>query len=131
MIAAPPMKISALLAVVILVVFAARATGQSALPQLPLAEEPRHEVVRDWPALPDGSFYVSDGYRNMRVVKFDAASRYDFEWGSKGAEPGKFNLPHGVAVDERGRVFAVARDGSVYVAEGAGKRVQKFIRESP
>jgi peptidylamidoglycolate lyase len=335
------MKISALLAAVVLVVFAARAAGQSALQPLPLAEDPRHEVVRGWPALPegyrlglcagvgvdshgsvfvfhrngrawstpfpeepiaeptvavidgrtgkllaewgagefimphgltldrednvwltdvgrhqvfkfthegrllltlgergqpgadqshfnlptdvavlpDGSFYVSDGYRNTRVVKFDAAGRYEFEWGGKGTELGKFNLPHGVAVDKRGRVFvcdrsnarlqvfdaagkflaewkgpaigrpygvsvaadghifiidggdqsktqpdrsktveldadgnvvdsfgsygtepgqfrlghdiAVARDGSVYVAEGAGKRVQKFIRKSP
>jgi peptidylamidoglycolate lyase len=62
--------------------------------------------------LPDGSFYVSDGYRNTRVVKFDAAGHYEFEWGGKGPEPGRFNLPHGVALDARGRVFVCDRSNS-------------------
>ena len=29
----------------------------------------------------DGSFYVSDGYRNSRVVKFSRSGKYLFEWG--------------------------------------------------
>ena len=185
----------------------------------PGADKMHFNLPTDVAVLPDGSFYVSDGYRNTRVVKFDAAGRYEFEWGGKGAEPGKFNLPHGIAVDARGRVFvcdrsnarlqvfdplgkflmewkgpeigrpygvsvaadghifiidggdqsatqpehskvveldadgnvvesfgsfgtapgqfqlghdiAVAHDGSVVVAEGKGKRVQKFIRKKP
>lgn len=66
----------------------------------------------DVAVLPDGSFYVSDGYRNTRVVKFDAAGKYEFEWGGKGTEAGKFNLPHGVAVDRGGRVFVCDRTNS-------------------
>ena len=66
----------------------------------------------DVAVLRDGSFYVSDGYRNTRVVKFTADGRYDFEWGTKGAAPGEFNLPHGVVVDLRGRVIVCDRTNS-------------------
>jgi len=66
----------------------------------------------DVAVLPDGSFYVSDGYKNTRVVKFDAAGHYQFEWGGKGAEPGKFNLPHGVTVDRQGRVYVCDRSNA-------------------
>jgi peptidylamidoglycolate lyase len=35
---------------------------------------------------PDGSFYVSDGYVNSRVVKFSAEGKFQLQWHSgKGA----------------------------------------------
>ncbi len=71
----------------------------------------------DVAVLPDGSFYVSDGYRNTRVVKFTAAGQYEFEWGGKGSEPGKLHLPHGIAVD-KGRC--------VYVCDRSNARLQVF-----
>ncbi|SVA73782.1 uncharacterized protein METZ01_LOCUS126636 [marine metagenome] len=61
--------------------------------------------------LPDGSFFVADGYVNTRVVKFDAQGNYLLEWGQEGAppneaRPGYFNNVHGIATDpETGRVF--------------------------
>lgn len=67
--------------------------------------------------LRDGSFYVSDGYRNTRVVKFSADGRYEFEWGAKGSGPGQFNLPHGITVDASRRV---------YVCDRSNSRVQVF-----
>lgn len=82
--------------------------------------------------LADGSFYVSDGYRNTRVIKFSAEGRYEFEWGGKGSEPGKFNLPHGIAVDPRGRVMVCDRSNSrlqvfdprgVFLAEWKGAEI--------
>jgi len=33
--------------------------------------------------LPDGSFYVADGYTNSRVVKFDKNGKYLTAWGTK------------------------------------------------
>jgi hypothetical protein len=51
--------------------------------------------------LPDGTFFVSDGYRNSRVVKFDKDGRYLSAWGTKGTEPGQFDLPHAVAIDRQ------------------------------
>jgi len=65
----------------------------------------------------DGSFYVSDGYRNTRVMKFARDGRFLFQWGTKGSGPGQFDLPHGVALDSRGRV---------YVADRSNSRVQIF-----
>src|SRR5438093_7330807 len=88
----------------------------------PGADQSHFNLPTDVAVLPDGSFYVSDGYRNTRVVKFEAAGRYDFEWGGKGAEPGKFNLPHGVAMDERGRVFVCDRSNArLQVFDARGK----------
>ena len=65
----------------------------------------------------DGSFYVSDGYRNSRVIKFSKFGKYLFEWGKKGNKEGEFNIPHGIDLDEK---------GNVYVADRENKRIQKF-----
>jgi peptidylamidoglycolate lyase len=66
---------------------------------------------------PDGSFYVSDGYRNTRVMKFSANGKFLFQWGTKGTAPGQFNLPHWVALDAMGKV---------YVADRENQRIQVF-----
>jgi len=79
---------------------------------VPGADRAHFNLPTDVAVLPDGSFYVSDGYRNTRVVKFTAEGKYDFEWGGKGAGPGQFNLPHGVAVDAQGRVIVCDRSNS-------------------
>lgn len=71
----------------------------------------------DVAVLPDGSFYVSDGYRNTRVAKFTAAGRFDFQWGAPGKGPGQFDTPHAVTLDSAGRV---------YVADRENDRVQVF-----
>ena len=66
---------------------------------------------------PNGSVYVSDGYRNTRVIEFDATGRFVREWGQPGTAPGQFNVPHGIAVDSGGRV---------YVADRGNARLQVF-----
>ncbi len=48
---------------------------------------------------PDGSFYVSDGYRNTRVIKFSPEGKFLFQWGTPGTGPGQFDLPHSVTLD--------------------------------
>ncbi len=78
----------------------------------PGADPSHFNLPTDVAVLPDGSFYVSDGYKNTRVVKFAADGRYEFEWGGKGDGPGQFNLPHGIAVDARGRVYVCDRTNS-------------------
>src|SRR5438270_581254 len=57
-----------------------------------------------------GEIYVSDGYGNSRVVKFDRAGNFVKTWGQYGTAPGEFNLPDTVAVDRRGRVYGGARE---------------------
>jgi peptidylamidoglycolate lyase len=76
----------------------------------------------DVAVLPDGSFYVSDGYRNNRVIKFSANGDYEFEWGSKGSGAGQFDLPHAVDVDSKGRVYVADRSNArIQVFDAAGK----------
>lgn len=66
---------------------------------------------------PDGSFYVSDGYGNSRVLKFSADGKFLFQWGKKGKGAGEFDLPHAIALDTK---------GNVYVADRQNKRIQVF-----
>jgi peptidylamidoglycolate lyase len=74
----------------------------------------------------DGSFYVSDGYGNSRVVKFSSSGKYLFEWGTPGKSPGEFDTPHGITLDQSGNVFVADRENNriqVFDSHGA------FIKE--
>ena len=68
---------------------------------------------------PQGNIFISDGYVNHRVVKFDKNGRFVKQVGSQnaGAEPSQFNTPHGIAVDG---------NGNVYVADRGNNRMQVF-----
>jgi peptidylamidoglycolate lyase len=73
--------------------------------------------------LPDGTFFVGDGYANTRVVKFDKNGKYLMAWGEKGnppneKRPGYMNNVHGVAVDPQTR--------RVFVNDRANHRLQVF-----
>ncbi len=64
-----------------------------------------------------GDVYVSDGYGNSRVHKYDPQGRHLMSWGEPGTDPGCFNLPHNIATDAA---------GLVYVADRENHRVQIF-----
>lgn len=65
----------------------------------------------------NGSFYVSDGYGNSRVVKFSSSGKYIKSWGTYGKKPGEFIIPHGIAID---------RKQTLYVADRQNNRIQLF-----
>jgi len=67
--------------------------------------------------LPDGTFFVSDGYGNTRVVKFDKNGKFLMAWGTPGTGPGQFNTPHSITTD---------RNRRVYVSDRANNRIQVF-----
>ncbi len=50
----------------------------------------------------DGSIFVADGYGANYVLKFDKERKFVKAFGGKGAEEGKFNTCHGIALDTRG-----------------------------
>lgn len=85
--------------------------------RVPGTDQTHFNLPTDVAVIPDGSVYVSDGYGNARIVKFSATGEYLFEWGRKGTEPGEFDLPHAIDVDDAGRV---------YVADRSNARVQVF-----
>ena len=81
------------------------------------ADTAHFDLPTDVAVRPDGGFYVSDGYSNTRVLRFDARGRFLAQWGNPGKGPGEFDLPHGIALDGLGRV---------YVADRSNARVQVF-----
>lgn len=77
---------------------------------VPGADARHFNLPTDVAVLADGSFYVSDGYKNTRVVKFSATGEFEFQWGIKGRGEGEFNLPHGIAIDSQSRVIVCDRE---------------------
>jgi len=57
-------------------------------------------------------FYVSDGYGNSRVVKFNKDGKYLLSWGKPGNKPGEFQTVHAIATDSRGRVYVSDRENN-------------------
>jgi peptidylamidoglycolate lyase len=94
--------------------------------RVPGADSAHFNEPTDVAVLKDGSFYVSDGYQNSRVAKFSAAGRFLGSFGTKGTGPGEFRVPHGIAVDERGRIFVADRENSRLQAFDANG---KFLRQ--
>ena len=51
--------------------------------------------------MPDGDFFVSDGYGSSFVHHFDPEGRYISSFGGKGKEPQNLDIPHAVWIDRR------------------------------
>jgi len=68
----------------------------------------------------NGDIYVADGYGNSAVHRFSAEGQYLMSWGAPGTGRGQFTTPHGIWVDDEGRVF---------VADRENNRVQLFSPE--
>jgi NHL repeat-containing protein len=64
-----------------------------------------------------GNIFVTDGYGNSRVVKFDKNGRFIKDVGTRGSQRGQLNLPHTMAMDA---------NGNVYVGDRSNARVQVF-----
>jgi streptogramin lyase len=72
--------------------------------------------------LPDGTFFVSDGYGGKRVAKFDKDGKFLVDWGAAPKDPDKpgpneFNTVHSIAV---------SKDRRVFVADRGHRRIQVF-----
>jgi len=79
----------------------------------------------------DGSFYVSDGYGNSRVIKFSATGKYLFEWGKKGDKESDFSIPHGITLDKNGNVYVADRENNrIQVFDSTGKFIKQFADNS-
>jgi streptogramin lyase len=65
----------------------------------------------------NGNIYITDGYVNSRVAKYDRNGDWVKSWGSKGTGPGQFRLPHSIGID---------RNNNVYVGDRSNHRIQVF-----
>ena len=65
----------------------------------------------------NGNIYITDGYINSRVAKYDKNGDWVKSWGTKGTGPGQFNLPHAIAID---------RNNNIYVGDRTNRRIQVF-----
>jgi len=68
----------------------------------------------------DGAMFVADGYGNSRVAKYDKDGNFVKSWGERGGQPGNFNTPHSLVVDN---------NDIVYVADRGNSRIQTFDTE--
>jgi streptogramin lyase len=88
-----------------------------------LFNQPNHVAVAA-----NGDIYVSDGYVNARVVQFTAAGKFVRSiGGGKGKAPGQLQVPHGVALDSKGRILVNDSDNArVSVFDNDGKFVETW-----
>src|SRR5579872_7315187 len=65
----------------------------------------------------EGNIYITDGYVNSRVAKYDKNGDWVKSWGEKGTAPGQFRLPHTIVAD---------RNNNLYVGDRSNRRIQVF-----
>ncbi len=64
-----------------------------------------------------GDIFISDGYVNARVAKYDKNGDWVKSWGKKGKGPGEFDLLHTIAADNQ---------NNIYVGDRNNRRIQVF-----
>jgi DNA-binding beta-propeller fold protein YncE len=73
-----------------------------------------------------GNSFISDGYGNSRVVKFDKDGNWVKEWGKRGTAQGEFHTLHSIATDAKGIVYVGDRENNrIQVFDGEGN----FLKE--
>jgi sugar lactone lactonase YvrE len=65
----------------------------------------------------NGDLFISDGYGNARMHRFDSTGELLGSWGEPGSGPGQFMLPHSVSL---------LADGRLVVADRENDRLQFF-----
>jgi hypothetical protein len=92
----------------------------------------------DW--LPDGTFFISDGYVGTRVAKFDKDGKFLMDWGTPPKDPNnpgpnEWNTVHSIAISQDRRLFVVDRGHSRFqVFDENGKFLDMFstgVHSSP
>ena len=68
-----------------------------------------------------GELFVSDGYGNSRIHKFDPDGNHIKSWGESGTDPGQFSLPHNVSMLGTDRIVVADRENfrlQVFTTDG-------------
>ena len=70
--------------------------------------------------VPNGDFFVGDGYGKSFIHQYDRHAKYIRSFGGKGKDAGQTDCPHGLMVDTRGA------EPVLVVADRANRRLQNF-----
>jgi len=90
--------------------------------------------------LPDGTFFISDGYGGTRVAKFDKDGKFLMDWGGPPKDPNnpgpnEFNTVHSIQISNDRRLFVVDRGHRrIQVFDENGKFLDMWktgLRSSP
>ncbi len=81
--------------------------------------------------LPDGTFFISDGYGGKRVAKFDPNGKFLMDWGAAPKDPNnpgpnEFNTVHSVQISNDRRLFVVDENGKFLDLWTTGMRSQPY-----
>ena len=80
----------------------------------------------------NGDIFVADGHVNSRVVHFSKEGKFiKIIGGTKGPGPGQFEVPHGLAIDSKGRLLILdqqptAKNPRVQVFDQSGKFIEQW-----
>ena len=79
-----------------------------------------------------GDIFISDGYINARVAKYDKNGDWVKSFGEPGSGPGQLNTPHSIATDAQGNVY-VANRGNVRIEvyDSDGKYLRQIKLDVP
>ena len=76
--------------------------------------------------------FISDGYINSRVAKYDKNGKWIKSFGEPGDGPGQLNTPHSIATDAQGNVYVANRGNSrIEVFDGDGKYLRQIKINEP
>ena len=90
-------------------------------------DELHFNMPTDMAITSSGDVFVTDGYGNRRIVHFDKDGQFVKAWGSYGSEPGKFVLPHAIALDSIGRLYVADRNSArIHVFNQDGKLLDQW-----
>ena len=87
--------------------------------------------------LPDGTYFITDGYGGTRVAKYDAKDNFITDWGQAPADPknpgpNEFNTVHSIAISADRRLFVVDRGHArMQVFDENGKFLDMWTLRSP
>ena len=87
--------------------------------------------------LPDGTYFISDGYGGTRVIKYGPDDRFITDWGSapkdpKNPGPNEWNTVHSIAISNDRRLFVVDRGHErMQVFDENGKFLDMWTLRSP
>jgi DNA-binding beta-propeller fold protein YncE len=87
--------------------------------------------------LPDGTYFITDGYGGTRVVKYDANDNFIMDWGGppkdpKNPGPNEWNTVHSIAISADRRLFVIDRGHArMQVFDENGKFLDMWPLKSP